>query len=113
MEDVNILIKQRLEKAEELKDSGVNLFKYNYDKKQKISEIQNKYKDVEQEQTGYVKTAGRMMIKRLHGKSGFADLKDDTGRIQLYFRKDFVGDEKFELFEKLDIGDILGVEGTV
>lgn len=113
MDDINILIKQRLEKAKELKEKGMNLFKYNYDKKQTINEIQIKYKEVKQEETGYVQTAGRLMIKRLHGKSGFADLKDETGEIQLYFRKDFVGDEKFSLFKKIDIGDIIGVEGTL
>ncbi|TYB31869.1 MAG: lysine--tRNA ligase [Candidatus Mcinerneyibacterium aminivorans] len=113
MEDINILIKQRLEKAEELKKDGHNLFKYNFDKKQSIDEIQNKYKDVKQKESGFAKTAGRIMIKRLHGKSGFADLKDESGEIQLYFRKDFVGDEKFSLFKKLDIGDIVGVEGTL
>ena len=58
-----------------------------------------------------MRIAGRIMSKRRHGKAGFADLQDLTGGIQLYFRKQDVGEEAYELFIKLDIGDILGVEG--
>ncbi|HMA68557.1 MAG TPA: lysine--tRNA ligase [Candidatus Mcinerneyibacterium sp.] len=113
MEDYNILIKKRFEKVEELKKKGIKLFKYNFDKEQDIAQIQSEYKDVKDEQTGYTKTAGRLMIKRIHGKSGFADLKDDSGKIQLYFRKDFIGEDQYDLFKILDIGDIIGVEGTL
>ena len=60
-----------------------------------------------------VRIAGRIMSKRRHGKAGFADITDISGTIQLYFRKEDVGEERYELFKKLDIGDILGIEGEV
>ena len=113
MEDYNILMKQRFEKADELIKNGVDLFKYKYDKELYIKEIKEKFSDVGEEEKGYVKTAGRMMIKRVHGKTAFADLKDETDKIQLYVRKDFVGDDTYALFKKLDIGDIIGVEGSL
>jgi lysyl-tRNA synthetase class 2 len=56
--------------------------------------------------------AGRMMALRSHGKAIFADLKDPTGKIQIYLKEDIVGREQFVLFEKIDIGDILGIKGT-
>ncbi len=113
MEDLNILMRQRFEKARQMEDEGIELFKYKYDKQDTVASIKEKYADAESEETGYVKTAGRMMIKRVHGKTGFADLKDDSGTMQLYFRKDVVGEEEYSLFKKLDIGDIIGVEGSV
>ena len=60
-----------------------------------------------------VHLAGRIMSKRGMGKASFADLQDTTGRIQLYIRKDAVGDETYADFKKWDIGDIIGVEGVV
>ena len=53
------------------------------------------------------------MTIRSHGKSAFADLKDETARIQLYFKKDVVGEEAYDLFKKLDLGDIVGGEGEL
>ena len=60
-----------------------------------------------------VAVAGRLMSKRGMGKVSFCDLQDKTGRIQLYVRKDEVGDECYDMFKKYDIGDIVGVNGTV
>jgi lysyl-tRNA synthetase, class II len=60
-----------------------------------------------------VKIAGRLVAKRVQGKAGFADLIDESGRIQLYVKHDNVGEEAFELYKKLDLGDILGLTGTV
>lgn len=58
--------------------------------------------------------AGRLMAKREHGKSIFSDLRDEGAKIQLYFKADFLGEEKFELFDSvLDIGDIIGVKGEL
>ena len=61
----------------------------------------------------HVAVAGRLMSKRGMGKVSFCDLQDKTGRIQLYVRKDEVGDECYDMFKKYDIGDIVGVNGTV
>ncbi len=113
MDEFNVLMEQRLKKVEEMREAGLEPFQYKYDKQKMIADIKEEYKDTIDQETGYTKTAGRIMIKREHGKTGFADLKDDTGRIQLYFRKDIVGEESYELFKKLDIGDIIGVEGPL
>ena len=66
-----------------------------------------------EESTVTVSLAGRIMSKRGMGKASFADLQDKEGRIQLYIRKDMVGEEDYADFKKWDIGDIIGVEGIV
>ncbi len=113
MDDFNVLMEQRFKKVDELRQAGVEPFQYKYDKQKMIAAIKEEFKDVADQETGYTKTAGRVMIKREHGKTGFADLKDDSGRMQIYFRKDTLGDESFDVFKKLDIGDIIGVEGPL
>jgi lysyl-tRNA synthetase class 2 len=113
MEDMNILMEQRFQKAEQMKEEGLELFQYKYDKEFSIGQILKDYESAGEEESGDLRTAGRLMIKRVHGKTGFADLKDDTGHIQLYFRRDVVGEDPYKLFKKLDIGDIIGVHGTV
>ena len=60
-----------------------------------------------------VRVAGRIVSWRGHGKTAFAHLADASGRIQLYFRRDVVGDEAFETITMLDIGDVVGIEGPV
>src|SRR5690348_9708074 len=60
-----------------------------------------------------VRTAGRLMTRRIMGKSMFGDLKDETGRIQIYGKKDELGDQGFEDFTALSMGDILGLEGVL
>src|SRR3989338_3216102 len=60
-----------------------------------------------------VRCAGRMMARRIMGKSVFCDLKDEDGRIQMYGKSDELGEPEFEAFKALRIGDILGVEGTL
>ena len=67
----------------------------------------------EGEQGRSVCMAGRMMSKRVMGKASFADLRDTTGNIQLYVRRDDVGVEEYQAFKKFDIGDIIGVRGFV
>lgn len=60
-----------------------------------------------------VAVAGRIMARRVHGKAGFADLQEQSGRVQLYFKKDTIGEESFERYSALDLGDIVGAKGTV
>ena len=67
-----------------------------------------------EEETGHVVTlGGRMMSKRVMGKASFADLRDSSGDIQLYVRRDLIGDENYAAFKKFDIGDIIGITGEV
>ena len=58
-----------------------------------------------------VRLAGRMMSKRIMGKASFADLADRFGRLQMYVKRDELGDEPYKAFKKMDIGDLVGIEG--
>ena len=100
----------RLDKLGELRDMGIDPFGSKFERDASAQKIQD---DFETMDGRAVRIAGRIMSKRRHGKAGFANLQDLSGDIQLYFRKDDVGEEKYELFKKLDMGDILGVEGFV
>jgi lysyl-tRNA synthetase class 2 len=104
------LKKVRLEKLKELQETGIDPFGGRFERNAKAQQIKDNFTALEGQT---VRIAGRIMSKRRHGKAGFADLQDLTGSIQLYFRKQDVGEEAYELFIKLDIGDILGVEGEV
>lgn len=109
-QNINELIKVRRDKLEELRSAGIDPFGQCFDRTAGALKIQKNFTDLEGKT---VKIAGRIMAKRRHGKAGFANLQDLSGNIQLYFRKDDLGEEKYELFKKLDIGDILGIEGEV
>jgi lysyl-tRNA synthetase class 2 len=104
------LKKIRLEKIEELRGMGIDPFGKKFDRDAMAGNIIENFDNME---GTTVKLAGRIMSKRRHGKAGFANIRDLSGDIQLYFRKDDVGEEAYELFKKLDIGDILGIEGEV
>lgn len=108
--DINELKKVRREKLTELKDMGVDPFGGRFERNAMAQEIKDEF---EQREGQSVQIAGRIMSKRRHGKAGFANLYDLSGDIQLYFRKDDIGEAKYELFKKLDLGDILGIEGEV
>jgi lysyl-tRNA synthetase class 2 len=99
----NEMRKIRIEKKEEFEKLGIEPYGRKY-KKVSIEKI---------EEGEYVKTAGRIMAIRKHGSASFADLVDWTGKIQIYFKKDIIGEKNYEIFKKIDIGDIIGVEGEV
>ncbi len=106
-QDINVLIKRRYEELEELKAKGFEPFAYSFDVDSDSADIKNNYKDDEKRT---VKIAGRIMAIRRMGKASFAHLMDSNGRIQVYLRKDDIGDS-YDAFRLLDIGDIIGVEG--
>jgi lysyl-tRNA synthetase class 2 len=109
-QNINELKKVRLEKLQELRDMGIDPFGGKYERSAMAQQIIDDFNALEGKS---VKIAGRIMSKRRHGKAGFANLQDLSGRVQLYFRKDDLGEEQYELFKKMDIGDILGIEGEV
>ncbi len=109
-QDINELKKIRLEKLAELKAMGIDPFGRRFQRSVMASDLHNKYDEYENK---IVTVAGRIMSKRRHGKAGFANLQDLSGDIQLYLRKDELGEDRYEIFKKLDIGDILGIEGRV
>ncbi len=108
-QDVNVLIKRRFEELEELKSKGFEPFAYSYDVNSDSENIKNNFKDDEKR---IVRIAGRIMAIRRMGKASFAHLQDQAGRIQIYLRKDDIGDA-YDAFKLLDIGDIIGIEGFV
>ncbi|MBR4110983.1 MAG: lysine--tRNA ligase [Clostridia bacterium] len=116
-EEVNKLIKVRIEKLEELQNNGKDPFQIvKFDNKDNSKDIKEKFVDpVEGEETEPVEVtiAGRLMAKRGHGKASFCDLQDMYGRIQIYVKMDEVGAESYEEFKKYDVGDIIGIKGTV
>lgn len=109
------LIAERLQKLEEIKKLGINPYPYSFDKKDNTKEILEKFSKLKKEEKtkSKVSIAGRITAIRKMGKASFGNLLDSTGKIQFYIREDGVGKENYELFNKLDLGDIVGIEGTV
>ena len=106
----------RRQKLADLKAAGHDPFTITKCKQDAFSaDLKEEYKDLPaEEDTGrMVSLAGRMMSKRVMGKASFAHLRDDKGDIQLYVRRDELGDEPYAAFKKLDVGDIIGVKGEV
>lgn len=115
IKDENELIKVRKEKMEFFRQNGVEPFAYNFSKNSNSAFILEKYKDLEhgKESEEEYSIAGRIVLKRGHGKAGFAHIQDEQGKIQIYVKLDNIGKEKYEYFEKFDLGDIIGVKGNV
>ena len=116
-EDLNELMKVRIAKLEELREKGKDPFQIvKFDSKDNSKDIKEKFVDPvegEEAEPVVVTLAGRLMAKRGHGKASFCDLQDMYGRIQIYVKLDEVGAESYEEFKKYDIGDIIGITGTV
>ena len=111
----NELVAIRREKLRGLQEAGNDPFELtSYPQADFAAEVKESFVDVpEGEQGRSVCMAGRMMSKRVMGKASFAHLRDDKGDIQLYVRRDELGDEPYAAFKKLDVGDIIGVKGEV
>ena len=115
MEDSSALMDQRREKLEEIRQLGVDPYAYKYSPTHTTQEIREQFAEVgdHPDETESVRLAGRIMTKRDHGKSGFAHLQDGSGRLQIYVRQNAVGEEAYQVYRKLDVGDVIGVEGPV
>jgi lysyl-tRNA synthetase class 2 len=107
MEDENNLIAQRREKLEALQARGANPFGRGYETSGSIAEVREKFSE-----GATLRLAGRITAHRDMGKSHFVDLRDSTGRMQVYIHAKEVGPETIELFKLVDLGDFIGVEGT-
>ncbi len=119
MNDVNELTQHRLEKLERIRARGDEPFKYIFARSAAIGATRTDFESAEH-QAGegqaaelLAQLAGRMVAFRSHGKSSFADLRDETGRIQLFFNAKNLGDDAYAALSDLDIGDFIGVHGTV
>ena len=110
-ENLGELLKIRRDKLTALQEAGQDPFQITkFEKKNNTQEIRDNFEAMEEQP---VKIAGRLMSKRVMGKVTFCDLQDREGRIQLYVRRDEVGEEPYKAFKKYDIGDIVGVDGVV
>ena len=109
--DINQLRKVRREKLADLQENGKNPFIITkYDVTCHAMDIKDNYEEMEGKQ---VCLAGRIMQKRVMGKASFCNILDQSGNIQSYVARDSIGEEAYKDFKKMDIGDIVGLEGEV
>ncbi|MGV6983142.1 lysine--tRNA ligase [Bacillus pumilus] len=116
-EELNDQFQVRRDKMNKMREEGIDPFGERYDRSHQSAQIIAEYdefsKEDLEEKSAQVTIAGRMMTKRGKGKAGFAHIQDLEGQIQIYVRKDSVGEEAYELFKSSDLGDIIGVTGAV
>ena len=110
--DLPAVIRDRREKLERLRAAGVEPYSRGFKPTHSSAAARALLGD-HQDRTDPVALAGRLMVKRLHGGSAFADLQDGEGRIQLMASRDILGANEFELFADLDPGDVIGVKGPM
>ncbi|MGX6970408.1 lysine--tRNA ligase [Vagococcus bubulae] len=107
----------RREKMADLRDKGLDPFGTRFERTTNAKELHEKYDDKTKEELQELNltatVAGRIMTKRGKGKVGFAHLQDREGQIQIYVRKDAIGEEAYDLFKQADLGDFVGVTGQI
>lgn len=115
--ELNDQLSVRREKLQQLFDKGMDPFGGKFERSHSTDTMHEQFgglsKEELDEQENEVIIAGRIMTKRGKGKAGFAHIQDLEGQVQIYVRQDRVGEEAYELFNTIDIGDIVGVKGTV
>ena len=109
-EDLNQVMRDRRDKLQQINDLGINPYAYSYNRTKSTQEIIEQFDILENER---ISTAGRLLAIRRMGKASFAHIADALGKIQIYVRQDQTGEEAYALFKLLDIGDFIGVKGTV
>ena len=110
-EDLNHVLQARRDKLAELQEAGKDPFQITkYDVTVHSVDIKNHYEEYQGKE---VSPAGRMMFKRVMGKASFCNVQDREGSIQIYVARDSIGEEPYKDFKKMDIGDIVGIKGTV
>ncbi|MDO9576673.1 MAG: lysine--tRNA ligase [Candidatus Cloacimonadales bacterium] len=110
MENINQLLQVRREKLEKVRKLGINPYPNRCKRTHKIGELIEK-KDKFLESGEKIIIAGRLNAMRRQGKVGFGNVSDDTGKIQIFVRKDNVGEENYEIFKLFDLGDFMQIEG--
>ncbi|MGX7185455.1 lysine--tRNA ligase [Enterococcus pallens] len=114
---MNDQMRVRREKMEAIREEGMDPFGKRFERTANSQELHEKYDSNTKEELHELaltaSVAGRMMTKRGKGKAGFAHLQDREGQIQIYVRKDEVGDDNYEVFKRADLGDFFGVTGEV
>ncbi|EJS61266.1 lysine--tRNA ligase [Bacillus cereus] len=116
-EELNDQLLVRREKLHNLREQGIDPFGKRFERTNSTTDLVSLYgefsKEELEEKEITVSIAGRIMTKRGKGKAGFAHIQDLHGQVQIYVRKDTVGDEEYELFTTADLGDLVGIEGKV
>lgn len=102
----------RREKLDKIRALGVEPYGQKFEWDHHATDIRKEAEQLEKDET-HVRIAGRIMIRRGQGKTAFCVLRDQTGDIQVYFKRDELSENEWALFKLVDIGDILGIEGTV
>ena len=109
--DTNHIVQARRDKLAELQAAGQDPFEITkFEQTHHSEEIRENFETLENQ---HVAIAGRIMLKRVMGKASFVHLQDKQGRIQAYVARDGIGEDEYKAFKKLDIGDIIGIEGYV
>jgi lysyl-tRNA synthetase len=109
----NSLIEQRREKLAKLRSKGIDPFKNKFAPDSKCDDARSKFDKGEVPEGSRFSVAGRITAHRDMGKSIFIDVRDQSGRVQVYAQKQALGDEQFDIFKHLDLGDFIGVTGTM
>lgn len=116
-EELNDQLLVRRQKMLDIRESGLDPFGSKFERTHLSNEILESYEDVSKEDleeaAHEVQVAGRIMTKRGKGKAGFAHIQDFGGQIQIYVRQDAIGEASYELYKTVDLGDIIGVSGTL
>lgn len=110
--EINEQVQVRIDKMHKIEEHGWLPFGHKFVWTHHTADITAQFEELSEKETP-VKVAGRIMAIRGHGKTTFMDLQDKTGRIQIYVRKDVIGEENYALIKMMDIGDIVGIDGIV
>ncbi|NRD77496.1 lysine--tRNA ligase [Bacillus sp. BRMEA1] len=116
-EELNDQLQVRREKMAAMRENGLDPFGKRFERTHNAKELKDQYGELSAEDLTekniQTAIAGRIMTKRGKGKAGFAHIQDLSGQIQIYVRQDAIGEEQYEIFDTADLGDIIGVSGSV
>ncbi|MBW1980584.1 MAG: lysine--tRNA ligase [Deltaproteobacteria bacterium] len=116
-DELSQLLRQRRQKAERLRQAGVDIYCNDFAVQDRFANIKASYQDLDDDKLAQQRRvfvcAGRIMAIRSFGRASFVTLQDATGRLQIYVKKEEVGQDSYGLFRKFDIGDLVGVKGTL
>jgi lysyl-tRNA synthetase class 2 len=112
-DELNFVQRARREKLDALVERGVTPFAYSFDRTHSAADAVAAHPPEQQDEGEMVRVAGRIVAWRAHGKTTFAHVADDSGRVQLYFKKDQLGEADYSVLDLYDIGDVIGVAGPL
>ncbi len=117
MSEESQVLRQRRRKAQQLLEAGVDLYPNDFRVKDQLADIGERYADWSEERLAQEKRvytcAGRIVAMRSFGRASFMHIKDGTGKLQVYVKSDEIDENEYRIFKKVDIGDFVGVDGTV